>query len=595
MKSKSDDEKKGLSKNTNEQSNSITNKKCAEGYFIPDDDPTMEDCQKCSLEGCITCVGTYENNICSDCGNLKNIYNNGIIVKCGSNLCETGEEEKCLSCEENKNECQTCNFGYILENGECLPDYFIKIIYYTRQKEDTIDIINDISDVKHIYIEGEKIIPNGKSYQFQDEGNHIVYIQFKNERFFEKYLFYKNKHIKAVTFSNFGEYFIVLPLYYIFAECTNLTSVDFSRLSYKFESNTDHMFEGCINLTYANVNNIKVGFNAEYMFHNCKSLTSIELSNLDVSNTNYLNNMFEDCNSLQLINLKGFKLDKASNIQSMFKNCYSLKYLDVSSFKSPELSNINSAFYNCSSLTSINLLDFYSTELVDMGYLFYNCSSLQIIDFTDFNTKKVKYINHMFEGCESLTSTIIGQNFEITKNVKQINSMFARCYSLTKITFDITVTSQISLLSYLFSDCHSLTSVNLNNFDTTEVYDYEYMFHNCYNLQSIDISTFSFKRNANLKGMFSGCYLITTINFANIKADYYRFDEIFYDCPNLKYLDFSFLHDFPYYYFFDESYYLFNNNISQSGTLILDQNYYEKYLKELGIYPPNDWILELKN
>ena len=152
LKSKSDDEKKGLSKNTNEQSNPITNKKCAEGYFIPDDDQISEDCQKCSLEGCITCVGTYENNICSDCGNLKNIYNNGLIVKCGSNLCETGEEEKCLSCEENKNECQTCNFGYILENGECLPDYFIKIIYYTRQKEDTIDIINDISDVKHIYI-----------------------------------------------------------------------------------------------------------------------------------------------------------------------------------------------------------------------------------------------------------------------------------------------------------------------------------------------------------------------------------------------------------------------------------------------------------
>ena len=32
---------------------------CDIGYFIPDDDKTFEDCQKCSLEGCKKCNGTY--------------------------------------------------------------------------------------------------------------------------------------------------------------------------------------------------------------------------------------------------------------------------------------------------------------------------------------------------------------------------------------------------------------------------------------------------------------------------------------------------------------------------------------------------------
>ena len=65
---------------TNSDSDSSTEpNKCGDGYFIPDDE-TLNDCQKCSLEGCQKCNGTYEKNDCYSCGSLQSIYNNNKII-----------------------------------------------------------------------------------------------------------------------------------------------------------------------------------------------------------------------------------------------------------------------------------------------------------------------------------------------------------------------------------------------------------------------------------------------------------------------------------------------------------------------------------
>ena len=53
---------------------------CSPGYYIPEDDLTLENCVKCSLEGCVKCQGTYDYNECISCGYLTNIYENEKIV-----------------------------------------------------------------------------------------------------------------------------------------------------------------------------------------------------------------------------------------------------------------------------------------------------------------------------------------------------------------------------------------------------------------------------------------------------------------------------------------------------------------------------------
>lgn len=75
---------------------------------------------------------------------------NGKIIKCNT-PCEIGEEEKCLTCVENTKECKTCNIAYKLVEGKCRPDFFMKAVYFTKQKEDKIDIINDYSIVEYVY------------------------------------------------------------------------------------------------------------------------------------------------------------------------------------------------------------------------------------------------------------------------------------------------------------------------------------------------------------------------------------------------------------------------------------------------------------
>jgi hypothetical protein len=98
---------------------------CAKGYYLPDDDLTYEDCQQCSIKGCIKCNGTYENNECTDCGNLKSIYKNGKIIECKEPItCNEGyylpdddlTYEDCKKCSVKG--CRKCSGTY--ENNECI-------------------------------------------------------------------------------------------------------------------------------------------------------------------------------------------------------------------------------------------------------------------------------------------------------------------------------------------------------------------------------------------------------------------------------------------------------------------------------------------
>ena len=170
---------------------------CDEGYFIPDDDKTKSNCQKCSLKGCKKCSGTSNKNECLDCGNFESIYENNKIIKC---RCTIGEDEKCLTCNNDKDECETCNIGYELIDGKCKTDYFIKVVYYIDNAEEEIELINDFYYILHMYIEGEKIITNWNTrntYRFKEAGNQTVYFQFNYRSYYDNPYFKDNKYISV--------------------------------------------------------------------------------------------------------------------------------------------------------------------------------------------------------------------------------------------------------------------------------------------------------------------------------------------------------------------------------------------------------------
>ena len=567
---------------------------CDKGYFIPNDDPTFENCQKCSINMCIKCKGTFEYNECLDCGELESVYDkNKKIIEC-IDTCKTGPEENCLTCHEDKIECKSCNVGYKLVNGKCRPDFLIKAVYRSIKDGDNIDLFNSwcSSRVNQMIIDGEKM-GSKSEFKFPKKGNHTVYIKFNKavSSPSETTSFFSNMiKLYSVTFSDFDEYLSDINFESLFYQCTNLSSVDLSKLSIKSNYKMKQMFYGCSNLTYVNLN-----FNQfikptsiEYMFFNCIKLTSIDMRKFNVSLIYRFNYMFAGCNKLKTVNLNSFELLYKSDIyiDHMFHNCFCLEYLDLSSFNPYKLKSMNSVFYNCRSLTSIKLENFSTNKVTDMEYLFFNCTSLKFIDISSFHTEVVIKMNSMFESCTSLTSILFGDAF-ITNKISNISAMFSHCHSLKYMNYPLSIGTNIKNLDNFFSYCYSLTYVNFTNFDTSNVNNYNYMFVNCYSLKNIDISNFKFTASASntieTKYMFFGCYSLTSLNIISYEPKSFIYNGMFFDCPNLIYLNISCAKN-NYNYVA-----LFNNNVSNHGTIIINENLYNNHKNYLKI--PGNWTI----
>ena len=474
-------------------------------------------------------------------------------------------KENCLT-SNNINECEKCDIGYDLVDGKCEADIIFKAVYETENDGDTIDLFNMdfyLSRILYMIVDGKNITkPNQRYYQFLEKGKHNVYI--KIDQYNLDTIFSGLTNLVSFKFTNFKKYKPSFNFPSMFRNCIKLTSVDFSELYFEYSGGLNYIFEGCSSLTYVNmkIKKFKLINSIEKMFYKCKSLTSIELPDLDVSEITSFEYMFSECNSLISINLRNFKLDKAKKINFMFEHCYSLKSLDLSSFKPVILEEMKSVFYNCSSLVSLNLNQFYTSQVKDMNNLFFNCSSLKYLDISSFNTQKVIYMYKMFQNCKALTSINFGSSF-VTNNVGAINAFFSGCNSLEQIDFDITITSMCSRnLTECFKDCYSLKSIKFQSFD-------------------LDFY-------AKLRRTFSGCYSLTSIDFSEAQVartyDSMIFKETFYDCPNLANIKFFKLN-------YSNEYDLFNENISNTGTLLINQKFHD-FLTSKNKLPPSTWTIE---
>lgn len=141
-------------------------------------------------------------------------------------------------------------------------------------------------------------------------------------------------------------------MYAWFFNCTNLLSVNLSKLD---TSKTTSL---------------------EYAFSGCKSLTGIDLSTLDTSSVRSFANVFQDCSSLRSVNLAGWDTSSGNNFRQMFIQCSSLEELDVSSFETGNVTTFKEMFYGCSSLTSLDLSSFDTSRVETMADLFTGCSRL---------------------------------------------------------------------------------------------------------------------------------------------------------------------------------------------------------------------------
>ena len=251
---------------------------CNDGYYLPEFEKNK--CQKCSIDNCLECYGNKTSNNCTKCiSNFKESYEsdtNRTIISCEL-ACETGNEDKCLKCDNIRNECIECNIGYKLENDKCVLNYSFKAIYKQNIINERIKLIN-IGSISQMIVDGRKVEkPLSKDYSFNDTECHEIYF--------------------LINMKNYGS-----SLDSIFQNVNRMISISFTSLFNTSNATT------------------MIGF-----FDQCSKLESIyHIYNLDVRKVNDLGLFFKGCSSLKSIDLSSFVTKNNMFLDDMFYNCFSL-------------------------------------------------------------------------------------------------------------------------------------------------------------------------------------------------------------------------------------------------------------------------------
>ena len=278
-------------------------------------------------------------------------------------------------------------------------------------------------------------------------------------------------------------------MYAWFFECSNLLSVNLSRLD---TSKTTSL---------------------GYAFSRCKSLTDLDLSALDTSSVRSFADVFQDCSSLRSVNLAGWDTSSGKDFRQMFYRCASLEEIDISSFKTSASTSFEQMFYGCSSLRSLDLSHFDTGSATTFASMFYNCASLATLDVLMFDTTSATDLSQAFYGCKSLTELDLSR--ASTAKVQTFYGMFSGCSGLKRIDLSLFDTSSAVSLSYLFADCSKLEAVNVVGINTSSVIDFNHMFSGCTSLASLDLSSFDTAAAKNLSYLFYGCSSLTSLNLSS--------------------------------------------------------------------------------
>ncbi len=277
-------------------------KNCSSGYYLDN-----RKCKKCTLENCDNCYLKGSIEICSSCNSLYfPIYDNKIIESCEKY--DLGDEDKCLKSDSNTLQCLSCNLGYKLSGGECIPYYSFKAIFFTNENNQNINLINEGNkeDITEMIIDNNKVEACSE-FTFQKKGKHKVYFYLESQLVNMSEMFKNIRNMISIAFlSNF---------------------------------NTEDLM------------------NMSDMFSGCSSLTSIDLSYFNTKNVALMSGLFNGCSSLESVDISSFNTENVFTMESMFNGCSSLASIDISNFNTQNLQNAAFMFYNCKNIKYLNIVN----------------------------------------------------------------------------------------------------------------------------------------------------------------------------------------------------------------------------------------------
>ena len=345
------------------------------------------------------------------------------------------------------------------------------------------------------------------------------------------YNFFANlKKLETITGLEYLNTEKVTNMYFMFYNCSSLTSLDVTHFNTANVTNMSFMFYNCSSLTSLDVTHFNTAnvTNMGRMFYNCSSLTSLDVTKFNTTNVTDMNYMFSGCSKLTSLDVTKFNTANVTDMNYMFSGCSKLTSLDVTKFNTANVTDMNHMFSGCSKLTSLDVTKFNTANVTNMGRMFYNCSSLTSLDVTKFNTAKVTNMGYMFSGCSKLTSLDVTK-FNTAK-VTNMSYMFSSCSSLTSLDVTHFNTAIVMKMNNMFSSCSSFTSLDVTHFNTAKVTDMDRMFSSCSSLTSLDVTHFNTEKVTGMCRMFIGCSAllsldVTNFNTANVKNMSFMFSN----------------------------------------------------------------------
>ena len=282
--------------------------------------------------------------------------------------------------------------------------------------------INFLSDIFYknpdkIIVQGNKINPNGKTYNFPSGLNELTII-FENQIESCENMFKELTNLKEIDFSNFDNSKST-NMAHMFDQCTNLEKINFGNINTSSVKNMEFLFWNCRNLISIDVLNFETSsVTSMYaMFCGCASLTSLNLSNFNTSNVENMHDMFGFNDKLTSVYILNFDTSKVKNMQGMFNRNYQLQYLDLSNFNTNLVTNMQYMFEQNGLLKYLNLYSFIINSGTQIKDILLNTPPNLKICINDLNTRnKLASYGKTFD-CSDVC---------IKKNLK-IDSEYRRC------------------------------------------------------------------------------------------------------------------------------------------------------------------------
>lgn len=221
---------------------------------------------------------------------------------------------------------------------------------------------------------------------------------------------------------------------------------------------------------------------------------------------------FTKCTAIN--NLPLLDTSEVTTMNRMFRSC-AASTIDLSGLNTSKVTDMYQMFGVCTKMPKQSFAHFDVSNVTDMSYMFYQCQKLYNLDFGNWDVSKVKSFDHFLSHSQIRSADLENWDVSACENFNaMLNDTRIPIIDLSKWNF-----KSAEIFSQFFDGSVSTTHIIFpKDIDTSNVYCFEQMFYNCNNLKEIDLSNFDTRKaccgkptssngstSGNTGTMFYGC------------------------------------------------------------------------------------------